>query len=39
MKDKFVHEQPKENRVYFFIVIAGCIFAALIGIIRSGGGL
>jgi hypothetical protein len=39
MKDNFVHKQPKENWIYFSIIVMGCILAALIGIIRSGGGL
>jgi hypothetical protein len=26
-------KQPKENRIYFFMIIGGCAIAALLGIL------
>jgi hypothetical protein len=39
MKNKLIIGQPKENWVYLFIVLGGCLVAALIGYLQNGGGL
>jgi hypothetical protein len=39
MKEKLVPGQSKENWIYLFIFLGGCLVATLIGYFQNGGGL
>jgi hypothetical protein len=39
MKEKYILGHPKENWIYLFLILGGCIVVALFGYFQNGGGL